>query len=99
MTGMDDVLNERLNTLKADRDRPKAVLERANRVSRKPSGSTQRCLDSSVAACVRTSVSFRKTYLQPLIEVIEVENAQSWIEGRKDLLERAALVRRNNPGS
>jgi hypothetical protein len=33
------------------------------------------------------------------LEVIEVDDAQSWIEGRKDLLERAALVRRNNPGS
>ncbi len=53
MTEMDDVLKDRLNSLKADRDRAKAALERAKSQSSLPSGSTQRCLNSSVAACVR----------------------------------------------
>jgi site-specific DNA recombinase len=47
------------------------------------------------------SIPLRKAYLQSLIEVIEVDDAQIRIKGGSDVLERAALVSRNGaaPGS
>jgi hypothetical protein len=41
------------------------------------------------------------SYLQSLIDVIEVDDAQIWIKGSKDVLERALLASRNGaiPGS
>ena len=38
------------------------------------------------------SVPFRKAYLQSLIDVIEVDDAQIRIKGSKDVLERAVLA-------
>lgn len=47
------------------------------------------------------SIPFRKAYLQSLIDVIEVDDAQIRIKGSKDVLERAVLAHRNGgvPGS
>jgi site-specific DNA recombinase len=38
------------------------------------------------------SVPFRKTYLQSLIDVVEVDDHQIRIKGSKDVLERAVLA-------
>ena len=41
------------------------------------------------------SIPFRKAYLQSLIDVTEVDDAQIRIKGSKDVLERAVLASRN----
>jgi hypothetical protein len=47
------------------------------------------------------SIPFRKVYLQSLINVVKVDDAQIRIKGSKDVLERAVLASRNGatPGS
>ena len=47
------------------------------------------------------SIPLRKAYLQPLIDVIEVDDTQIRIKGSKDVLERAVLASRSGtmPGS
>src|SRR5262249_22349201 len=95
LTDVDEVLKDRLNTLKADRDRAKAALERA-----KEHSATQIQIDPAlIERFGRTmrenfstgSVPFRKAYLRWLIDVIEVDDHQLRIKGRKDLLETAVL--------
>ena len=96
LTDLDEVLKDRLNTLKADRDRAKAALERA-----KEHSATQIQIDPAlIERFGRTmrenfstgSVPFRKAYLRSLIDVIEVDDHQVRIKGRKDLLEKAVLA-------
>src|SRR5215467_11518375 len=96
LTDVDEVLKDRLNTLKADRDRAKAALERA-----KVHSATQIRIDPAlIERFGRTmrenfstgSVPFRKAYLRSLIDVIEVDDHQVRIKGRKDLLEKAVLA-------
>jgi hypothetical protein len=96
LTDVDEVLKDRLKTLKADRGRAKAALERAKehlapRIRIDPAlierfGRTMRENFST------GSVPFRKTYLQALINVIEVDDNQVRIMGSKDLLEKAVLA-------
>ncbi len=96
LTDLDEVLKDRLNTLKADRDRAKAALERAKehlapRIRIDPAliehfGRTMRENFST------GSVPFRKAYLQALINVIEVDDHHVRIKGSKDLLEKAVLA-------
>jgi hypothetical protein len=43
-------------------------------------------------------VSFRKAYLQLLIDVVEVDDTQIRIKGSKDVLERAVLAGGNDSG-
>lgn len=87
MTEMDDVLKDRLNTLKVDRDRAKAALERA-----KSHSSQNIQIDPALLeqfdCCMREnftsgSIPFRKTYLQSLIEVTEVDDTLIRIKGSK----------------
>jgi hypothetical protein len=98
VTDLDEVLKDRLNSLKADRDRAKAALDAAK---------TQRVADISIDPALiesfgRTmrehltsgSVPFRKAYLRSLIDVVEVDDAQVRIKGSKDVLERAVLASR-----
>jgi hypothetical protein len=54
MTEMDDVLKDRLNRLKADRDRAKAALERAKSHSSQAIQIDPALLSSSVAPCAGT---------------------------------------------
>jgi site-specific DNA recombinase len=99
LTDVDEVLKDRLNTLKADRDRAKAALERAkehsaSQIQIDPAlierfGSTMRKNFST------GSVPFRKAYLRSLIDVIEVDDHQVRIKGSKDLLEKAVLASQN----
>ena len=105
MTEMDDVLKDRLNSLKADRDRAKAALERAKSQSshaiRIDPALLQQFGRSMRENITSGSIPFRKAYLQSLIDVVEVDDAQIRIKGSKDVLERAVLASRNgsNPGS
>ena len=97
LTDLDEVLKDRLNTLKADRDRAKAALERAKEHSASPiqdrSGVDR---TSSAAPCRRISPPARcrsgKLTCRPLIDVIEVDDHQVRIKGSKDLLEKAVLA-------
>lgn len=78
LTDTDEVLQDRLNALKADRDRAKAALERAKEQASPTSGG---------------SVPFRKAYLQALVDVIEVDDTRVR-KGSKDVLEQAVLATR-----
>src|SRR5262249_629760 len=99
LTDLDEVLKERLDALKADRDRAKAALERAKEHSGSPI-TIDPALIERFGRTMREnfstgSVPFRKAYLQSLIDVIEVDDHQIRIKGRKDLLEKAVLATRN----
>jgi site-specific DNA recombinase len=96
LTEVDEVLKDRLNTLKADRDRAKAALECA-----KEQVAPQIRIDPAlIAQFGRTmtenfrtgSVPFRKAYLQALINTIEVDDHLVRIKGSKELLENAVLA-------
>jgi hypothetical protein len=96
VTDLDDVLKERLNQLKADRDRAKATLE----TTKSRQGTEIRIDPAPIESFGRTmcenlttgSTPFRKAYLRSLIDVIEVDDAQIRIKGSKDVLERAVLA-------
>jgi site-specific DNA recombinase len=96
LTDVDEVLKDRLNTLKADRDRAKAALERA-----KEHSASQIQIDPAlIERFGRTmrenfstgSVPFRKAYLRSLIDVIEVDDHQVRIKGSKEVLEKSVLA-------
>jgi site-specific DNA recombinase len=102
LTDLDEVLKDRLQTLKADRDRAKAALERA-----KEHPASQIQIDPALIErfgrtvrenFVSGSVPFRKAYLRSLIDVIEVDDHQVRIKGSKDLLEKAVLASQNSQG-
>jgi site-specific DNA recombinase len=105
MTEMDDVLKDRLNSLKADRDRAKAALERAKSHSSQAIRIDPALLEqfgrSMRENFTSGSIPFRKVHLQSLIDVIEVDDTQIRIKGSKDVLETAVLASRNGaiPGS
>ena len=96
LTDIDDVLKDRLDTLKADRDRARAALERT-RSHEAPTIQIDPALIEHFGRAMREkfttgSVPFRKAYLQSLIDVIEVDDTQIRIKGSKDVLERAVLA-------
>jgi site-specific DNA recombinase len=99
MTEMDDVLKDRLNSLKADRDRAKAALERVTLHSSKAIQIDPALLEQFSRKMRENftsgSIPFRKAYLQSLIDVIEVDDTQIRIKGSKDVLERAVLASQN----
>jgi site-specific DNA recombinase len=96
---IDEVLKKRLTTLKADRDRAKAALDRA----REQSASQIQFDPALIERFGRTmrenftagSVPFRKAYLRSLIDVIEVDDHQVRIKGTKEVLEKAVLASQN----
>src|SRR3979490_1719346 len=96
LTDLDEVLQDRLHTLKAERDRAKAALERAKEYS----VSHIRIDPALIERFGRTmrekfstgSVPFRKAYLRSLIDVVEVDNHQIRIKGSKEVLERAVFA-------
>jgi hypothetical protein len=87
MTEMDDVLKDRLNSLKADRDRTKAALERAKSHSSQAIQIDPALLErfgrTMRENLTSGSISFRKAYLQSVIEVIEVDDTQIRIKARR----------------
>jgi site-specific DNA recombinase len=82
--------------LKTDRDRAKAALERAKSQSSQAIQIDPALLEqfgrSMRENITSESIPFRKAYLQSLIDVIEVDDAQIRIKGSKDVLERAVLA-------
>jgi site-specific DNA recombinase len=98
LTDLDDVLKDRLNALKAERDRARAALERAKSHA---GGAIQ--LDPALIEgfgrlmrehLTTGSVPFRKAYIQAIIDAVEVDDAQIRIRGSKDVLEKAVLASR-----
>jgi len=90
LTDLDDVLKDRLNTLKADRDRAQATLERAKEHAA-PQIRIDPALIERFGRMMREhlttgSVPFRKAYLQSLLSVIEVDDAHIRIKGRFELV-------------
>ena len=96
LTDLDDVLKDRLNCLKADRDRAKAALE-ATKAQIAPAIRIDPALIERFGRNLREkftagSTPFRKAYLQSLIDVVEVDDKQIRIKGSKEVLERAVLA-------
>jgi len=96
LTDVDEVLKDRLNTLKADRDRAKAALERAKEHSASQiqidPGLIERFGRTMRANFSTGSIPFRKAYLWSLIDVIEIDDHQVRIKGSKELLEKTVLA-------
>jgi site-specific DNA recombinase len=96
VTDLDDILRDRLNSLKADRDRAKAALEivksHASPAIRIDTALVERFGRSMREKFTSGSVPFRKAYLQSLIEVVEVDDHRIRIKGNKEVLERAVLA-------
>ena len=96
MTDLDDVLKQRIDRLKADRDRAKAALD----ATKSQHGAAIRIDPALIEGFGRAmrenlttgSTPFRKAYLRSLIDVIEVDDTQIRIKGSKDVLERAVLA-------
>ena len=102
VTELDDVLKDRLSTLKVDRDRATAALEGAKEHAVSPI-QIDPALIERFGRTIRDnftagSVPFRKAYLQSLIDVIEVDDHQIRIKGNKDVLEKAVLASRHREG-
>ncbi len=96
MTDLDDVLKDRLNSLKADRDRAKGAFEAA-KVQIAPEIQVDPALIEQFGRGMREkfsngSVPFRKAYLQSLIDLVEVDDHRIRIMGSKDVLERAVVA-------
>ena len=105
VTDLDDVLKDRFESLKADRDRAKAALETA-KSHIVPQIRIDPALIERFGRDIREkfttgSVPFRKAYLQSLIEFVEVDDHCIRIRGSKDVLERAVLAGQaaGEPGS
>ncbi len=105
ITDLDDVLQDRLNNLKAERDRAKAALEAA-KYQIAPGIRIDPALIERFGRSMREkftigSVPFRKAYLQSLIDIVEVDDHHIRIRGSKELLERAVLAGQtaSEPGS
>ena len=105
VTDLDDVLKDRLDSLKAGRDRAKAALETA-KLNIAPAIRIDPALIDRFGRSMREkftagSVPFRKAYLQSFIDVVEVDDHRIRIKGSKDVLERAVLAGQaaSEPGS
>ena len=99
LTDLDDVLKDRLNTLKAERARMRAALERARSIVGGGAiaidpGLIQRFGRAMREHLTTGSVPFRKAYLQSIIDVVEVDDTQIRIKGSKEVLEKAVLASR-----
>jgi site-specific DNA recombinase len=93
---IDDVLKERLNCLKSDRDRAKAALE-ATIAQIAPATHIDPALIERFGRSMREkftagSIPFRKAYSQSLIDVVEVDDNQIRVKGSREVLERAILA-------
>jgi site-specific DNA recombinase len=100
LTDLDDVLKDRLVSLKSNRERAKAALERAkehsaSRIEIDPE-LVERFGRRMRENFSTGSVPFRKAYLQSLIASIEVDDEQIRIRGSKELLEKAVLASQND---
>jgi hypothetical protein len=90
-TWIDDVLKDRLNALKAERDKAKSALERVKLAGGQPilidPAPLERFGHNRREHFTSGSIPFRKAYLQSLIDVIEVDGDQIRVNGNRDVLE------------
>ena len=96
LTDLDEVLKDRLGDLKADHGRAKSALDAA-KSQLAPAISIDPALIERFGRSMREkftdgTVPFRKAYLQSLIDVVEVDDDQIRIKGRREVLERAVLA-------
>src|SRR5215470_9443935 len=96
VTNLDEVLKDRMNTLKAGRDQAQAALERAKE-HLAPQIQIDPALIERFGRMMQQhfttgSVPFRKAYLQSVVTAIEVGDTYIRIRGSKDLLEKAVLA-------
>jgi DNA invertase Pin-like site-specific DNA recombinase len=93
----DDVLQNRITALRADRDRARAALERAQTTMRPPVDVTpiviERFGQTMRENLTTGEILFRKTYLGSIVDRVEVDDNEIRIVGRKDVLERAVLAK------
>jgi DNA invertase Pin-like site-specific DNA recombinase len=93
---MDDLLKDRIATLKAQRDAAQAALERAKSGAR-PAINISPIIVERFSSAMREKlatgdVPFRKAYICALVDRVEVHDRKIRIVGRKDVLERAMLA-------
>lgn len=78
-TDLDEILKDRRNTLKVERDRANAALDRARPYAGSPIQNDPALIEQFGRTMRENfstgSVPFRKAYLQSLIDVIEVDDA------------------------
>jgi site-specific DNA recombinase len=96
VTEHDDILKDRLEALKADRDRAHTALERA-RAGARPAVDIGPALIERFGQSMRDKltsgdVPFRKAYIGTIVDRIEVDDHQIRVLGRKDALEQAVLA-------
>jgi site-specific DNA recombinase len=99
ITDLDEVLKDRLNTLKAERDQAHAALNQGAPVA--PDSDRSRLIERfgrmMQEQFTSGSVPFRKAYLQSLITAIEVDDKYVRVKGSKDLIEKAVIASQNGP--
>ena len=93
---VDDILKDRLQALKADRDTALAALHRARGTNRAPIVISSEKI-AAFGQLMRErltggEIPSRKAYLGAIIDQIEVDDHQILICGRKDVLEQAVMA-------
>ena len=96
VTDLDDVLGDRLATLKSDRERAKAALERI-KVQSAPDISLESDQIERFGAFMRERITtgettFRKAYLRSIVDAVEVDDKIIRIHGSKASLEQAVIA-------
>ena len=93
MTEMDELLAERLAALKAEREKAKAALERAQFQTRPEiilqADDIQRFSEYMSEKITSGDSAFRRNYLRSIIEGVEVDDKVIRIHGSKSALEQA----------
>jgi site-specific DNA recombinase len=92
---LDDLLKDRIATLKVERERTGAALERARSASR-PNCQISGALIESFSQSMREKLTageipFRKAYIGAIVDKVEVDEHAVRIIGQKDALEHSIL--------
>jgi len=96
VTDLDDVLRDRLATLKSERERARAALEHI-KVQTAPQITLEADQIERFAVFMREKITegeppFRKAYLRSIVEAIEVDDKVIRVHGSKAGLEQAAIA-------
>lgn len=90
---LDDILKQRIETLKQDRDQASDSLERAKEGARQRSEISPALIEQFGCTMREKLASgdnaFRKTYISAIVDRVEVDDRQVRIIGRKEVLEQA----------
>jgi site-specific DNA recombinase len=98
---MDEILKDRISSLKAGREAAMAALDRA-RSTTHPAGDVSSLAIDRFARAMRErlttgEIRFRKAYIGSIVDRIEVDDTQVRIMGRKEVLEQAVRARETTP--